>query len=45
VRVVVGEDVHRGLARGIDVDGALMLETPAGLLRFISGEVSVRPDG
>jgi len=45
VRVVVGEDIHRGLARGIDVDGALMLETPAGLLRFISGEVSVRPDG
>lgn len=44
VRVVVGEDVHRGLARGIDVDGALMLETPAGLLRFISGEVSLRSD-
>jgi BirA family biotin operon repressor/biotin-[acetyl-CoA-carboxylase] ligase len=44
VRVVVGESVHRGLARGIDADGALMVEAPAGLLRFISGEVSLRPD-
>jgi BirA family biotin operon repressor/biotin-[acetyl-CoA-carboxylase] ligase len=44
VRVVVGETVHRGLARGIDADGALMVEAPAGLLRFISGEVSLRPD-
>lgn len=45
VRVMVGETVHRGLARGIDVDGGLMLETPGGLLRFISGEVSVRREG
>ena len=33
----------RGYARGIDVHGALMLETPAGVKRFISGDVSVRP--
>jgi BirA family biotin operon repressor/biotin-[acetyl-CoA-carboxylase] ligase len=33
----------RGLARGIDVHGALMVETPAGVQRFISGDVSVRP--
>lgn len=44
VRVTLGESIHRGLARGIDVDGALMLETPGGLLRFISGEVSVKPE-
>jgi BirA family biotin operon repressor/biotin-[acetyl-CoA-carboxylase] ligase len=44
VRVMVGETLHRGLARGIDADGALMLETPSGLLRFISGEVSLRPE-
>lgn len=44
VRVMVGETIHRGLARGIDVDGALILETPGGLLRFISGEVSVKPE-
>jgi len=33
----------RGYARGIDVRGALMLETPAGVKRFISGDVTVRP--
>jgi len=33
----------RGFARGIDVHGALMLETPAGVKRFISGDVTVRP--
>jgi BirA family biotin operon repressor/biotin-[acetyl-CoA-carboxylase] ligase len=31
-----------GVARGIDLDGALLVETPQGLLRFISGDVSVR---
>jgi BirA family biotin operon repressor/biotin-[acetyl-CoA-carboxylase] ligase len=33
----------RGLARGIDVHGALMVETSQGLERFISGDVTVRP--
>ena len=33
----------QGYARGIDVHGALMLETPRGVKRFISGDVSVRP--
>jgi BirA family biotin operon repressor/biotin-[acetyl-CoA-carboxylase] ligase len=42
VRVLAGEQTQRGIARGIDAEGALMLETPAGLMRFISGEVSVR---
>jgi len=42
VRVLVGEQTHRGIAQGIDEDGALMLETPTGLMRFVSGEVSVR---
>jgi BirA family biotin operon repressor/biotin-[acetyl-CoA-carboxylase] ligase len=31
-----------GVARGIDLDGALLVETPTGLLRFVSGDVSVR---
>ena len=35
--------VARGLARGIDLHGALLLETPQGVRRFISGEVTVRP--
>ena len=33
----------RGLARGIDLQGALLLETPQGIRRFISGDVTVRP--
>jgi BirA family biotin operon repressor/biotin-[acetyl-CoA-carboxylase] ligase len=34
----------KGVARGIDLDGALLVETPQGLLRFITGDVSVRAD-
>lgn len=34
-----------GRAAGVDEEGALLLETPAGLRRFISGEVSVRIRG
>ena len=34
-----------GVARGIDIGGALLLETPTtGLRKFVSGEVSVRPE-
>src|SRR5579872_509533 len=36
---------ERGLARGIDVHGALMGETPQGVRRFLSGEVTVRAAG
>jgi BirA family biotin operon repressor/biotin-[acetyl-CoA-carboxylase] ligase len=35
--------VTLGIARGIDAHGALLVETPGGVQRFISGEVSVRP--
>jgi BirA family biotin operon repressor/biotin-[acetyl-CoA-carboxylase] ligase len=42
VDVSGAQGAARGLARGIDVHGALLLETPAGLERFISGDVSVR---
>ncbi|MGC8522337.1 MAG: biotin--[acetyl-CoA-carboxylase] ligase [Steroidobacteraceae bacterium] len=34
--------VH-GIARGIDLHGALLIETMQGVRRFISGEVTVRP--
>lgn len=34
--------VEIGIARGIDAAGALLVETPAGLRRFVAGEVSVR---
>jgi BirA family biotin operon repressor/biotin-[acetyl-CoA-carboxylase] ligase len=44
VSVSGAEGTAKGLARGIDVHGALLLETPRGLQRFISGDVTVRPD-
>lgn len=36
------EEIARGLARGVDLHGALLVETPEGLKKFISGDVSVR---
>jgi BirA family biotin operon repressor/biotin-[acetyl-CoA-carboxylase] ligase len=42
VNVTAAEGVARGLARGIDVHGALVVETPHGVKRFISGDVTVR---
>lgn len=42
VSVSGAEGTARGLARGIDLHGALVLETPQGLKRFISGDVTVR---
>lgn len=42
VAVNLGEERHVGIARGIDTHGALLVETPQGLRRFIAGEVTVR---
>src|SRR5580692_6075381 len=42
VTVTTVQDTTHGVARGIDVDGALLVETAGGLVRFIAGEVSVR---
>ena len=44
VNVTTVQETTRGVARGIDLDGALMVETPNGLVRFVSGEVSVRTE-
>ncbi|MEJ0006604.1 MAG: biotin--[acetyl-CoA-carboxylase] ligase [Steroidobacteraceae bacterium] len=44
VNVTTVQDTIRGTARGIDLDGALLVETAKGLVRFVSGEVSVRPE-
>jgi BirA family biotin operon repressor/biotin-[acetyl-CoA-carboxylase] ligase len=44
VTVTGAETSAKGVARGIDLDGALLVETPQGLLRFISGDVSVRAE-
>jgi BirA family biotin operon repressor/biotin-[acetyl-CoA-carboxylase] ligase len=43
VTVLNGENRIRGLARGIDASGALLVEASQGLRKFVSGEVSVRP--
>jgi len=43
VNVSGADGMARGLARGIDLHGALLVETPHGLKRFISGDVTVRP--
>jgi BirA family transcriptional regulator, biotin operon repressor / biotin---[acetyl-CoA-carboxylase] ligase len=39
------DGIARGLARGIDLHGALVVETPHGVRRFISGDVTVRAVG
>lgn len=44
VRIQAGSTQARGIARSIDSAGALLVETPEGVRRFVSGEVSVRPD-
>jgi len=43
INVHSGEATTRGIARGIDASGALLIETPHGLQKLLSGEVSVRP--
>ena len=43
VSVQSGNEITRGLARSIDLGGALLVETPHGLKKFFSGEVTVRP--
>jgi BirA family biotin operon repressor/biotin-[acetyl-CoA-carboxylase] ligase len=38
----MGEQVIRGIARGIDERGALRLETEEGLKFYLGGELSLR---
>jgi len=42
VRLLAGDGVIAGTARGVDADGALLLESAGRMLRVMSGEVSVR---
>jgi BirA family biotin operon repressor/biotin-[acetyl-CoA-carboxylase] ligase len=42
VRIDNAGEITLGRAHGVDVHGALLVETPGGVKRFISGEVSVR---
>jgi len=43
VTVINGDERTRGLARGIDVSGALLVDAGHAVRKFVSGEVSVRP--
>ncbi len=45
VNVSGAQGTAKGMARGIDAHGAFLLETPQGVQRFLSGDVSVRPAG
>jgi BirA family transcriptional regulator, biotin operon repressor / biotin---[acetyl-CoA-carboxylase] ligase len=42
VRVLLGSEVISGTARGVDPEGALLLDTGHRLRRFVSGEASLR---
>jgi BirA family biotin operon repressor/biotin-[acetyl-CoA-carboxylase] ligase len=42
IAVHVADQAVRGLARGVDLSGALLVETPQGLEKFYSGDVTVR---
>ncbi len=42
VRVTMGGSQTTGAARGVDAEGALLLETEGGMQRFVSGEASLR---
>lgn len=43
VRLVSDAGSSDGVCRGVDADGALLLESAAGIQRLVSGDVSLRP--
>jgi BirA family biotin operon repressor/biotin-[acetyl-CoA-carboxylase] ligase len=43
VQVIAANGSRTGIARGIDLDGALRVEFVAGVERIVSGEISLRP--
>ncbi|WP_394213674.1 bifunctional biotin--[acetyl-CoA-carboxylase] ligase/biotin operon repressor BirA [Enterovibrio calviensis] len=44
VKLLLGERVVKGIARGINEQGALLLETEAGITPYLGGEISLRAD-
>lgn len=42
VTVAAADHIVKGVARGIDLHGALLVQTPQGVQRFVSGDVTVR---
>ena len=45
VRVLCANETLNGVARGVDVDGALLVDVAGQTRRFVSGEVSLRASG
>jgi BirA family transcriptional regulator, biotin operon repressor / biotin---[acetyl-CoA-carboxylase] ligase len=45
VKVINGPQTLHGVARGVDADGALLVEIDAVVQKFVSGEVSLRKSG
>jgi BirA family transcriptional regulator, biotin operon repressor / biotin---[acetyl-CoA-carboxylase] ligase len=41
-RILVGDDTVEGIARGVDTDGALLVDSGGQLRRFVCGEASLR---
>lgn len=44
VKLLIGDNVVRGIAKGINEQGALMLEQAGVITPYIGGEISLRPD-
>ncbi|CAM3858217.1 Bifunctional ligase/repressor BirA [Vibrio aerogenes CECT 7868] len=44
VKLLMGDQVVRGIERGIDTHGAVLLETEEGIRSFVGGEISLRSD-
>lgn len=43
VKLIIGQKTISGISRGIDVSGAILLETEQGIKAYHGGEISVRP--
>lgn len=44
ISVTAGPDIRSGICRGLDADGALLLETPTGIERMLAGTVRKLPE-
>lgn len=43
VKLIIGQQTVSGISRGIDANGAILLETEQGIKAYHGGEISVRP--
>ncbi|WP_076416876.1 bifunctional biotin--[acetyl-CoA-carboxylase] ligase/biotin operon repressor BirA [Shewanella sp. UCD-KL12] len=43
VKLLMGDNEVRGICRGIDTTGAILLDTDEGVVPFVGGEISLRP--